>query len=122
MRSNSRVGRLSPQGAKNSCAYGAAAEHLVIADLLRNGYEPFRAASPGAPCDLLVLTPEKKVLRFEVKASYKGITSGKADRSRFDVVAVVLDTGIAYWSVDRKPSGRTRLKPFHLINLLTLVS
>jgi len=45
---------------------GTWAEMIVAADLLALGYHPFRAISPGAPCDFLILADEI-VLRIEVR-------------------------------------------------------
>lgn len=46
---------------------GAAAELQVAADLLRKGRQVFRAVSPHASCDLLVLDEDGAFTRIEVR-------------------------------------------------------
>lgn len=49
---------------------GAIAEMLVCADLLRRGYDVFRAVSPNSPADLVVLY-EHKLYSIEVRTGYR---------------------------------------------------
>jgi len=68
---------------------GALNEFIVIVDLLKKGYEVFRAVSQDSSCDLAILK-DKKLLRVEVTSAWtsaggkiirskKKITSGKND-------------------------------------------
>lgn len=77
---------------------GAIAELLVSTDLLKRGYEVFRALSPSSSCDLAVLL-EGRLLRVEVTTAYYN-NSGvlfhpdKKHGRAFDVLAlVVMKTG-----------------------------
>jgi hypothetical protein len=75
---------------------GAAAELLVSARLLREGWDVFRAVSPSAPCDLIV-TKGSAVCRVEVRSSSFLYRSGKLsyswyakkDEGRSDVLVMV---------------------------------
>lgn len=73
---------------------GALAELLISADLLKRGYEVFRALSPSCSCDLMVLK-DGKTIRVEVKTAYRNKISGNIMRSpvkpgAFDLVAMVI--------------------------------
>src|SRR5262245_42807567 len=52
-----------------SSTVGTLAELEVAVDLLRRGYEVFRALSPSCSCDLAVLR-EGRLLRVEVRTAY----------------------------------------------------
>jgi Holliday junction resolvase-like predicted endonuclease len=76
---------------------GAVSELIACADLLRHGYEVFRSVSPTASCDLMALK-NGQAKRVEVKTAYRTkngeVTCGdrkKLDKSRFDVLALVVD-------------------------------
>ena len=56
-----------------SGSMGALAEILVSADLMRRGYQVFRALSPNAPCDLIVLNNGFPLL-VEVRTGLRNIT------------------------------------------------
>lgn len=78
---------------------GVIAELLVTADLMAKGYEVLRALSPAASCDLLILLPDKKPSRSEVRTGYR-LPSGNIipqpsgkDAGRQDVFAWVLEAG-----------------------------
>lgn len=81
-----------------SGAVGALGELVVAADLMRRGYEVFRAVSPCAPCDLLVLSGAL-TLRVEVRTMRRnkyGWANGRVkpkDAGRFDVMAFVEPDG-----------------------------
>ena len=81
-------------------ATGAASELIVAADLLRRGYEVFRALSPHASCDLAILH-DGKLLRVEVRTGRKAANRQRAffvksKKYRSDIWAVVLDHEILY--------------------------
>jgi hypothetical protein len=76
---------------------GSIAEFIVSIDLLRNGFEVFKALSPSCSCDL-ICQKEKKLFRIEVKTGfYKDNIPTIQMRSRhlknenFDVLAIVTD-------------------------------
>lgn len=71
---------------------GAISELLVGADLLRRGYEVFRALSPSCSCDLAILK-NGKLLRVEVRTGRKnrrGNVVYANTTHRHDVMAVVV--------------------------------
>ena len=71
-------------------------ELLVSADLMRRGYEVFRALSPACSCDLVILK-EGRLLRVEVRTAQKSIsgklswTNSKKDIGRSDMLALVVE-------------------------------
>jgi len=70
---------------------GAISEILVSADLLKKGYEVFRAISPSCSCDLAMLK-DNKLLRVEVRTGRNSAT-GKlyySSNMRADIMAVVI--------------------------------
>lgn len=77
---------------------GAMHELVVCVDLLRRGYEIFRAVSPSCSCDLVALCNGKSV-RIEVRTGYANKSGGFTwtnqgrDVHKYDVVAVVLHAG-----------------------------
>ena len=86
---------------------GARSELLVCANLIKRGYEVFRAVSPHCSCDLLVLK-SGITERIEVRTGYK-LPSGKVmypnrafDRSRSDVTAVITQEDDVIWYFDTK--------------------
>lgn len=81
---------------------GALNELAVAADLMRRGYDVFRALSPASPCDLLALRGGLTV-RIEVRSVTRG-PDGKLrkvvhakDRGRFDVAALVERNGAIHY-------------------------
>lgn len=79
-------------------ALGAMNELAVAADLMRRGYEVFRALSPASPCDLLALKGSL-LMRVEVRSvtrdadgSLRKVIS-KRDHGRYDVAALVERSG-----------------------------
>ena len=54
---------------------GALSELIASADLMRKGFEVYRALSPASSCDVLAIKG-KKVFTFEVRTGYKS-TDGK---------------------------------------------
>jgi len=82
---------------------GAVSELVVAADLLRKGYEVFRAMSPACSCDLLI-NKNGSMKRIEVRSGYR-TQDGMArcsfqprDRGRSDILAIVLNGtgGVVY--------------------------
>ena len=87
--------RLNPTPSIASATTGAIAELYVAIDLMRKGYEVFRALSPASSCDLAILK-ERALVRVEVRTGYRN-KSGKvscswneSDGPRHDVLAIVL--------------------------------
>lgn len=84
---------LNPPNEISSGAIGAMNELLVCADLTRRGYHVFRAVSPSAPCDLMMLSPAGDKLRVEVKT---GDSLYCIDPSRAEIYAFVTAEGVQY--------------------------
>ena len=61
---------LNPRLGLAAGTVGALGELLVAADLLKRGYEVFRAMSPSCSCDLAVLK-NGKLMRVEVRTGYR---------------------------------------------------
>lgn len=77
-------------------ARGATSELLAAADLLRQGYEVFRALSPSASCDLIAMKAGT-TYRVQVRTGQRYAPTGKLHCSRagaYDLLVVVdLKTG-----------------------------
>lgn len=93
------------EGFNNSTRVGDFGEVLVMLDLMRKGYEVFRAICRAAIVDLVVLK-DGKLFRVEVT---KGFRDGvkpklrwpKHDRTRYDVLAIwESDGSITYFKND----------------------
>lgn len=72
---------------------GAVAELVAAADLLRRGFPVYRAVSPAAPCDLIVLVAPERPLRVEVRTgrrSSAGAVVWNQSGFRADLYAVVV--------------------------------
>jgi hypothetical protein len=78
---------------------GAISELEVSADLLKKGYEVFRAVSPSCSCDLIA-HKNGKLLKIEVRTgSINVVTKTKlVNRSNFraDILAAVYSSGVEY--------------------------
>lgn len=81
---------------------GTMSELSVALDLMRSGYEVFRAMSPSTSCDLAVLK-NGRLLRIEVRTGSKNREAGrvyysksKKDHGRQDHFAIVHNGVIAY--------------------------
>ena len=78
---------------------GTINELLVASDLLKKGFEVFRAECPTCSCDLVILS-NLKPYRVEVKTGWK--TQGEIhvskglDFTKFDILAIVFDGVIRY--------------------------
>lgn len=77
---------------------GAISELIVSADLLRRGFEVFRALSQSCSCDLAILH-ESKLIRVEVRTASRS-SAGKlmfafrpGEDQRHDLLALVTDDG-----------------------------
>jgi len=74
---------------------GALAELLVAVDLMRLGFEVFRAMSPACSCDLSILK-DKKLWRVEVKTGYRRVNDklyyqpSKKHPHRAEILAIVV--------------------------------
>jgi PD-(D/E)XK endonuclease len=97
--------QVCPKRPHSTSTTGAISELIVAADLLRRGYEVFRAVSPGCSCDLAVLR-DGVLKRIEVRTGSRhtgALTfSSKAHEAhRYDVMAVcVPETGEIVYSPD----------------------
>lgn len=93
-----------PKSKRGKGATGAMNELFVCADLMDKGYQVFRAQSPDASCDLLVMDG-KKIWRVEVTTGRylkQGIYyPGHKDKSKYDWLAIVLsDHKIIYKRIE----------------------
>ena len=80
----------SPYLHLSSGTVGAIGELMVSVDLMKKGYEVFRALSPSCSCDLAILK-DKKLLRIEVRTGYFAHPSEKQkQRHKADVLAVII--------------------------------
>jgi hypothetical protein len=79
---------------------GAISELLVCADLLKKGYEVFRAVSQHCSCDLAILK-DKALVRVEVRTAFmngKGeLNYAKPKPEKSDVLALVLKDGNIFY-------------------------
>jgi hypothetical protein len=77
---------------------GACSELEACVDLMKKGYEVFRAVSPSSSCDLMVLRGNR-AFRIEVRTGYY-LPSGKLVRGgqpvRADILATVTQLGVGY--------------------------
>ena len=94
-----------------SATVGAIGELLVAVDLLKRRYNVFRAVSPSADCDIVIVA-DKTVYRVEVTTGYKSPT-GKLyypphDPQKYDVIAVLVGDEIHY--VGELPAATRRRK------------
>lgn len=91
----------SPLGELQNNTVAEVNEMRVAIDLLSRGYEVYRAAFQGMPCDILVCGPALEkgdlALRVEVTSGNRStsgaVTHPKRDAALFDVLAVVLGDG-----------------------------
>ena len=84
---------------------GAIGELRVCVDLLKRGYNVFRAVSPSCPCDLMVCSGEQ-MWRVEVRTGNR-LPSGKLswfrgarEKSDIDAVPVKDEDPISYYDHD----------------------
>lgn len=89
----------NPGNGVSTGTLGAMQEILVSYDLLKKGYEVFRAISPASSCDLLIVN-NKRTVRVEVTTGYISnagkIIVPKKDVEKLDVLAVVVKQKIHY--------------------------
>lgn len=92
---------LNPKPLLSTGTTGAVSELVASVDLLRKGYEVFRALSPSCSCDLAILK-DHQLLRIEVRTGKRSAT-GKItyppDRANADHFAVVVGTEVHYFPV-----------------------
>lgn len=79
---------------------GTISELLAGADLLRRGYEVFRAFNPHASCDLVALAPDGVLLRIEVRTGKRSqagrVSCARRPTDRADFYAIVVDGEVLY--------------------------
>lgn len=81
-----------------SKAAGSISELRTAVDLMKRGYEVFRAVDASASCDLLILK-DQKTLRVQVKTSHRlanGRIFQEGLKGNFDVLALVLPDKVLY--------------------------
>lgn len=89
----------NPPLGRSQSTVGAISELTVCVDLLRRGYDVFRAVDPSCPCDLVALG-HGHVLRIEVKTGRRSrggevyCSRNQAQRDRHDVLAIVTSDGV----------------------------
>lgn len=82
----------------SSATTGAIHELLVCIDLMRRGYNVFRAQSPSCPCDVIALLNgciyKVEVTTGQLNFNNNGISyPRKSDRYDYDIMAVVFHNG-----------------------------
>ncbi|SRR5258706_3016761 len=98
---------------------GAICELIASADLLKKGYEVFRAVSSSCSCDLIAMK-EKKYIRVEVRKGSVGkngtlyLACTRVSKERADMAALVVDDKVIYIKVER--SGIVGHKKVQRIN------
>lgn len=85
---------------------GALHELVICADLMRRGWNVFRAMSPSCPCDLIVYRSESPLFRVEVRTAQRR-ADGEVYRQpntweigRYDVRALVCHDGEIIYEPD----------------------
>lgn len=87
-----------PDATLSSATVGAISELIIAADLLRQGFEVFRALSPSCSCDLAILY-KSKLIRVEVRTARRtplgklSFAFKQGEGHRHDVLALVGDDG-----------------------------
>jgi hypothetical protein len=81
---------------------GVIYELVVSVDLMRRGYEVFRAVSHASSCDLIVRRlSDGFLLRVEVTTGYRRKNGElgwvRHDESRYDLLAVVVDGALIFY-------------------------
>jgi len=73
---------------------------MVATDLMRRGFDVFRALSPAAPYDLMAQDRSGRMLRVEVRTATRHVTSrqvvwhvGKDATSKFDLFGLAFHSG-----------------------------
>jgi Holliday junction resolvase-like predicted endonuclease len=83
---------------------GAMAELLVASDLLRQGYQVFRACSPHATCDLVAMK-DRSMIRVEVRTALMRkdgtLTASVRETDECDLYALVCGTVIEYMKPEK---------------------
>lgn len=79
---------------------GTLREMLVAIDLMRRGFDVFKAMSPNSPCDLVALRGDSPALRIEVKTAVQSPVTGKVavprPRHNCDLLGLVVGDAIHY--------------------------
>lgn len=92
---------LSRQLGLSTGQLGAVGELVASVDLIRRGYEVFRAVSPACSCDLIILK-NGMLRRVEVRTAYRNVNGTityprqTKDEGRSDVFALIVDGGVIY--------------------------
>lgn len=91
----------SPLGALAAGTIAEAHVMRVCIDLLEKGWQVYRAAFPAMDFDIFAMRPEWEVaLRVKVTTGMRtnrgGVSHPKRDRTKFDVLAIVIGNDIIY--------------------------
>ncbi len=115
-RQKERDGGLNPPvGVYQPATLGAIKEYEVVIDLLKKGYDVYRACSPNSVCDLVTIK-DGKVIRIEVTTGRYTPKEGRyhfdnhqAASDGFDIIAVVLHDKIIYLAKSETAFAETQL-------------
>lgn len=104
------------EAALHRCAIGTVSELLVSADLIRQGYEVYRAVSQHSSCDIVALKAGKAI-RVQVKTGNVDsrdciLISILKEKGRYDLLAVVVKGRGIYYKQSGTESGSQRLEVF----------
>ena len=96
---------INPKSSLPTATVGAVSELVVCCELLKMGYEVFRAVSPACSCDIAILK-NKILTRVEVRSGCilpsGKITFATSSNERYDIMAIVTKEGIVYHNKHRK--------------------
>lgn len=84
------------RGRVRSNRVGAASELIVCSNLLRQGWDVFRAVNSDSPFDLVAVRG-KTILRVEVRTSLSAVGALTCDkRGEYDIIAIVRNQIVRY--------------------------
>lgn len=68
---------------------GAIAELEISVDLMKKGYEVYRALSQASSCDILAMK-DGKTFTFEVRTGFSSPTTGKISYPKYNIRASIV--------------------------------
>jgi hypothetical protein len=112
---NNSVGDAAAERIRKAHFQGGTISELVAAiDLMRRGYDVFRALSAQSSCDLVAIGHDQ-MLRIEVRSTTYGkvgkpyAVAARRDAGRFDVYALVTSDGVVHHRGGERGEAETTL-------------
>jgi hypothetical protein len=99
---NDNVDRLTSKkyGINSATKIGALSELVASIDLIRKGYDVFRALSASCPCDLIIikdgLLKRVEVRTASMRRGQLSYSDGDIEEGKSDILALVLDDDVLY--------------------------